>query len=153
MNISSGVPIVDSIISYVATGSSLALKYGVPFAIKLYNEQTDLVTILMLVIVLYLSVLILSHTTRLLFNMVLNIVKLFILLGAIVIGLWAYVRGPQEAWLDLLALYDYFKADLSEVSINIDKTNPSDIASGYKYAARQFENQARQYILNNVGDH
>lgn len=82
----------DYFFSYLKMGLSQLNVMDSP-PIKSLFSSPDLFTILLLIVVLYLSLLLLISTTKMIFRMVINLIKFTFFLCFIGIVAWCYIRG------------------------------------------------------------
>lgn len=91
----------NAIFSYLKLGlSQLHVMAGPPIQ-SLITTKLDLFTGLLLIVVLYVSLLILISTTKMIFRMVVNLFKLIFFLAFLGTVAWCYIRGFDGVQQDL----------------------------------------------------
>jgi glucan phosphoethanolaminetransferase (alkaline phosphatase superfamily) len=97
------------VLDYVRLSAYRVLSVAIPPLKSLTSADPDLVSVLLLVLILYISLLILSHTTRMLYSFVVTMIRLALVVAMAAVAFWMYQRG-----------IDGFVADVTNYVSSID---------------------------------
>jgi Nuclear pore assembly and biogenesis len=99
------------ILNYIQSTLYYSIRTVAPTIKNALKSNPDLTSILILLIILYVSLLILGHVTRMMFSFVTGIIKLAIICLVLIAILWVAQRGVPGALSDAYQVFD-----------NVDKT-------------------------------
>lgn len=96
-----------------------AYEIGYPIIKNALTSNPDLTSVLILLIILYISLLILSHATRMIYSTIMSFVKLLVV-AIILLGIfWISIRGVNGTYQDLADRFAEF--DSSESIQNVQR--------------------------------
>lgn len=93
-------------ISYIHTAVYHWIATAAPIVRNALKSNPDLTSVLILVVILYISLLILGHVTRMMFAFVTGIIKLTLICLVLVAILWVAQRGVTGAMDDAYQVFD-----------------------------------------------
>lgn len=81
------------LLNYVRLAAYKFLNTAVPPLKSLTSSNPDLWSVFVLLLILYLSLLILSHTTRMLYSFLVTMIRMALVVAMAAVGFWMYQRG------------------------------------------------------------
>jgi hypothetical protein len=96
---------VGLVLQTLRYGFQQAVLIGGPLIKSAVNSNPDLTSILLLLIILYISLMILNHVTRMMYSLILTAVKLVVLAIIITAVFWVSARGVQGVYEDAVQIF------------------------------------------------